>query len=51
MISFRTAMLSYAALTVIALATLRRTPLILALILLAAVAAKTYIHHLRSRLE
>ena len=51
LISFRTAMIAYALLTVTAFVTLKRTPLYLALILLGAAAVKTYVHHLRSRLE
>jgi hypothetical protein len=51
MISIRTAMLLYALLAVIAFATLKRTPLYLVLLIVFALAVKTYLHHLRSRLE
>jgi 4-hydroxybenzoate polyprenyltransferase len=50
-ISIRTAMLLYALLAVIAFATLKRTPLYLALLIVFALALKTYLHYLRSRME
>jgi hypothetical protein len=50
MIAARTAFLLYAVLAVIALLTLKGKPLSLALIIVIALAAKTYVDHLRRRL-
>lgn len=50
-ISIRTAMIAYAVLLVIALATLRGYALGVALIVILGVAAKTYTHYLRERME
>lgn len=51
MISIRTALILYGLLTVASVLTLHGTPLALALIVVLGLAAKTYVHHLRSRLE
>ena len=51
MIGFRPAMLLFAALAIYALVTLKGAPLFFALIVVLALAAKTYIHHVRSRLK
>jgi hypothetical protein len=50
-IGIRTAMVSYALLLVAAFATLKGTALYVALIIVLGIAAKTYLHHLRDRLE
>ncbi len=51
LIGIRTAMVLYALLVVAAFATLKGTALYIALIIVLGVAAKTYVHYLRSRLE
>ncbi|MGI8959045.1 MAG: hypothetical protein ACR2IV_04630 [Bryobacteraceae bacterium] len=50
-IGIRTAMLLYALLLVAALATLKGTALYVALVIVLGIAAKTYLHHLRDRIE
>jgi uncharacterized membrane protein YiaA len=50
-IGIRTAMVLYALLLVAAFATLKGTALYVALIIVLGIAAKTYLHHLRDRLE
>ena len=51
LIGYRTAMMIYGVLVVIAFVTLKRTALYLTLLILGALAVKTYIHHVRSHLE
>ena len=51
MIGFRTALVLYAALAVLALFLLKGTALAFALLVVFALAAKTYVHYLRTRLE
>ena len=51
MIGIRTAFALYALLVLASLLTLKGTPLAVALIIVLGLAAKTYVHHLRSRLE
>ncbi len=51
LIGFRTALVLYALLVVAAVLTLKGAALALALIIVLALAAKSYVHHLRSRLE
>jgi len=50
-VSFRTAMLVYAALVVFCLATLRGTPLFIALLIVCAIALKTWVARARDRLQ
>lgn len=50
-ISIRTAMIAYAILAVIALATLKGYALGVALIVVFGAAAKSYVHYLRERME
>jgi hypothetical protein len=50
-IGLRTALILFGALAVFAIATLKGTPLWIALIIVFALAAKAYIHHLRSHIE
>jgi archaellin len=50
-IGIRTAMVLYALLLVAAFATLKGTALYTALIIVLGTAAKTYLHHVRRRLE
>jgi hypothetical protein len=50
-IGFRTAMILFATLIIICFAALKGTALVLALIIVFALAAKAYIHHLRNRTE
>ncbi len=50
-IGIRTAMVLYALLLVAAFATLKGTALYIALIIVVGIAVKTYLHHLRSRIE
>lgn len=50
-IGIRTAMVLYALLVVAAFATLKGTALYIALIIVFGIAVKTYLHHLRSRIE
>lgn len=51
MIGIRTALLLYALLVLASVLTLKGTPLALALIIVIALAVKSYLHHLRGRLE
>ena len=51
MIGLRTAMVLYVLLVIAAFATLKGTALYLALIIVLGVAAKTFVHHLRRRVE
>lgn len=51
MIGFRTALILFALLAGAAVATLRGTPLAIALIFVGALAAKSWVHHARSRIE
>jgi hypothetical protein len=50
-IGIRIAMVLYALLLIAAFATLKGTALYIALIIVLGIAAKTYLHHLRRRLE
>jgi hypothetical protein len=50
-IGIRTAMVLYLLLLVAAFATLKGTALYIALIIVLGIAVKTYLHHLRSRIE
>jgi uncharacterized membrane protein YiaA len=50
-IGIRTAMVLYALLLVAAFATLKGTALYIALIIVLGIAVKTYLHHLRDRIE
>jgi hypothetical protein len=50
-IGVRTAMVLYASLVVAAFVTLKGTALYIALIIVLGIAVKTYLHHLRSRME
>jgi predicted membrane protein len=50
-IGFRTAMILFATLVVICFAALNGTALVIALIIVFALAAKAYVHHLRNRIE
>jgi len=49
-IGFKTAMLLFALLVVIAFATLKGVALAIGLIIIGALAIKSYVYHLRSRL-
>lgn len=51
LIGFRTAMILYAVLVLASVLVLKGAALALALIIVLALAAKSYVHHLRSRLE
>ena len=51
LIGIRTALVLYAALVIFALVTLKGKFLYFALLIVFAVAAKTFLHHLRSRIE
>lgn len=51
MINLRTALILYALLVIVSLVTLRGTALALALIIVIALAVKSYVHHLRGRFE
>lgn len=51
MIGIRTAMILFAALTVLAFATLKGAALWIALLIVLALAVKALVHHLRSRIE
>ncbi len=51
LIGIRTAMLLYALLVIASFLALKGTALALALIIVLGLAAKSYVHHLRSRLE
>ena len=50
-IGFRTAMILFATLIIICFAVLKGTALVIALIIVFALAAKAYVHHLRNRIE
>ena len=50
-ISFRNAMLAYAALAVLCLVILHGTPLFIALIIVAGIALKTWLAQVKDRLE
>jgi hypothetical protein len=50
-IGLRTALILYALLVVAAFATLKGTALIIGLIIVLGLAAKSYVHHLRGRIE
>ena len=50
-IGIRTALVLYALLVLAAFATLKGTPLFIALVIVLGLAAKTDVHHLRRRLE
>jgi hypothetical protein len=50
-IGFRTAMILFAMLVIICFAALKGAALFLGLIIVFALAVKTYVHHLRSRIE
>lgn len=50
-ISIRTAALLYALLVLVSFLTLKGPALALALIIIGGLAVKSYLHHLRSRLE
>lgn len=50
-VSFRTAMLVYAALVVFCLATMHGTPLFIALLIVCAIALKTWVARARDRLQ
>lgn len=51
MIGFRTAMILFAALAGFAIAMLKGPALYLALIIIFLVAVKSYVHHIRKRME
>ena len=51
MIKFSTAMVLYALLLLAAVLNLHGPPLYLALLIVLALAVKSYVHHLRGRLE
>jgi hypothetical protein len=51
LIGIRTAILLFALLAALALATLKGPALYIALLIVAALAAKAILHHLRSRIE
>ena len=51
LIGFRTAMLLFALLTAAACLTLKGIALAIALLIVFALAAKAWVHHLRSRIE
>lgn len=51
LIGFRTAMILFAALAGFAIATLKGTALVFALLIVFALAAKSFIHRIRSRME
>ncbi len=50
-IGFRTAIILYILLAIAALTTLRGTARIIALLIVGLLAAKTYVHHVRRRIE
>lgn len=50
-IGLRTALILYALLIVAAIATLKGTALAVALLIVLALAAKSYLHHVRGRME
>ncbi len=51
MIGIRTALILYAVLVVIALATMKGAALYLAVIIVLGLTAKSIVHHLRSKIE
>jgi hypothetical protein len=51
MIGLKTALVLYAVLLIFAFATLKGTALAITLIIVVAIAVKTYLHHLRSRIQ
>jgi hypothetical protein len=51
MIGIRTAMVLYALLVIASFLTLKGVALIIALLIVFALAAKSFVHHLRSRIE
>lgn len=51
MIGFRTAIILFTVLVAAAFATLKGMPLAIALIIVGGLAAKTFVHHLRGRIE
>lgn len=51
MIGLRTALILYSLLAVAAIATLKGTALAVALLVVLGLAAKTYVHHVRGRME
>lgn len=51
MIGFRTAMILFAALAAFAVITLHGVALAFALVIVVGLAAKTWIHHIRRRME
>jgi len=50
-IGFRTAMIMYLLLVVFAVAALTGMARVIALVIVGGIAAKTYVHHLRRRME
>jgi len=50
-IGLRTALILYALLLAFAFATLKGTALAIAVLIVLALAAKSYVHHVRSRME
>ena len=50
-IGLRTALILYALLVVASFATLKGTALFIALVIVLGLAAKSYVHHLRGRME
>lgn len=50
-IGLRTALVLYALLIIAAIATLKGTALAVALLIVLALAAKSYLHHVRGRME
>ena len=51
MIGIRTALILYAALIAVSFLVLKGASLVIALLIVVALAVKSYVHHLRSRLE
>lgn len=51
LIGIRTAMILFGVLAVLAFATLKGPALVIALLIVGALAAKAFVHHLRNRLE
>ena len=50
-IGFRTALILFALLIAVSFATLKGVALLIALLIVLALAAKAFVHHLRSRIE
>lgn len=50
-IGFRTALVLFALLIAVSFATLKGVALLLALLIVLALAVKTFVHHLRSRID